>query len=183
MQLKKSLTIITRLIFGAFIVIYPFAVFWALNRGIAIRFIGLFVLAIVCASYIRNKNRIMFLFGTIIGFLILLSNHDLFVKLYPVLMNAGMCATFAISLTKTPLITMLAQKTQKKLNTKEKEYTRNLTLVWAVFMGINTVISLITVFLSNEIWVLYNGLISYILIGCMMGGEYIFRKILLCSRR
>ena len=39
-----------------------------------------------------------------------------------------------------------------------------------------TGISCITVFLSTEIWALFNGLISYILIGLMFVAEFIVRR-------
>ena len=62
------------------------------------------------------------------------------------------------------------------LDTKQKEYTRHVTCIWAIFMFCLAVISFITVFLSNEIWVMFNGLISYILIAIMIGVEFIVRK-------
>jgi uncharacterized membrane protein len=34
----------------------------------------------------------------------------------------------------------------------------------------------VTVFLSDEVWVLFNGLISYVLIAIMIGVEFIIRK-------
>ena len=66
--------------------------------------------------------------------------------------------------------------TKSNLDKNQLTYTRKATVVWAIFMFFNTVISLITVFLSTKIWVLYNGFISYILIGIMMTTEYIIRK-------
>lgn len=100
-------------------------------------------------------------------------------------MNAGVCSVFALSLRKTPLITQFAQKINKNnLDDKELNYTRRATIAWAIFMFFNTIASLITVFLSNETWVLYNGFVSYILIGIMMGAEYLIRKgIKKCSRQ
>lgn len=45
------------------------------------------------------------------------------------------------------------------------------------FFGINAVIALITVFFAPmEIWVLYNGLISYLLMGILLIAEFILRK-------
>ncbi len=92
-------------------------------------------------------------------------------------MNTAVCTIFTLSLKKTPLITQFAQKMQKEpLNQEKLIYTRKATKAWAIFMFMNTVASLITVFLSDEIWAIYNGFISYILIGTMMLSEYIIRK-------
>ncbi len=177
MQLKKSLMLVTRILSGAFAVIYPFVVFYALQQNVAFKFIGLILLLMVAFYFIINKNKILFVLGLILCFCIISFNQEIFLKLYPVLMNISICAIFALSLLKTPVITQFAQKMHKRqLNQKEKIYTRHVTVAWAVFMLCNTIISLVTVFLSNKIWVLYNGLISYILIGLMMLTEYIIRK-------
>jgi len=177
MQLKRLLTIITRFFFGIFVVAYPFAVFYALKQEIATRFIGLVLLVLVSFSFLRNKNKYIFILGLVLSFLVILFNQDVFLKLYPVLMNLGLGCIFALSLRKTPVITQFAQKMQKRpLNTKTIIYTKHATIAWAIFMFVNTVLSFITVFLSDRIWVLYNGFISYILIGIMMLGEYIVRK-------
>ena len=177
MQLKKLLTTITKIFFGLFVFLYPFMVFYALQQNIAIRFVGLILLFAVMFSFFNTRNKYVFVSGLILCFLIILFNQEIFLKLYPVLMNSCVCAIFALSLKKTPLITKFAQKIRKEpLDTKTLNYTRNATKAWAIFMLVNTFISLITVFLSNEIWTIYNGFISYMLIGMMMLSEYIVRK-------
>ena len=65
-----------------------------------------------------------------------------------------------------------------ELSENALKYTRNLTYIWCVLTFFNFVVSLITVFLSKEIWALFNGLISYILIGTLFFVEYIIRTIL-----
>lgn len=176
MQLKKLLTLIIKLIIGALIVAYPFVVFFAFQSGIAVKFVGLFFLAIVILSFLRNKNKVLLGIGLTLCFLIFVFNQDIFLKIYPVLMNGAICSVFAISLTRTPLITKYAEKMHYDLDEPAKKYTAKATLAWAIFMGYNTLISLITVFMPVKIWVIYNGFISYILIGLMMIGEYITRK-------
>ena len=177
MQLKKLLTIITRIFLGAFVIAYPFVIFYTLQQNIALKFIGLILLMAVIFSFIRNKNKYLFVMGLVLCFLVIFFNQEIFLKFYPVLMNAGVCSVFALSLQKTPVITQFAQKMYKtNLDEDVLIYTRRATLAWAIFMFFNTIASLITVFLSNEAWVLYNGFISYILIGIMMTTEYIIRK-------
>ncbi len=152
-------------------------IFYALQQNIAVRFIGLVVLLMVMFSFANNKNKYMFFSGLFLCFLIILFNQEIFLKLYPVLMNASVCAIFALSLRKTPLMAKFAKKIRKEhLDEKTLTYTRNATKAWAIFMLLNTLASLITVFLSNKIWTIYNGFISYVLIGIMMLVEYIIRK-------
>ncbi len=176
MQLKKLLTLTAKIIFGGFAIAYPFIVFWALKKDIAIKFIGLVLLMSVIFSWTRSKNTILFILGLLLCSSIIFFNQEIFLKLYPVLMNAGVFALFALSLRKTPLVTQFAEKIHKTLDEQTINYTYRATYAWAIVMGINTIASLITVFLSDEIWVLYNGLISYIIIGATMLIEYIVRK-------
>ena len=177
MQLKKLLTIITKIFFGCFIVAYPFIIFYALKQNVAVKFIGLLLLLMIVFSFLRNKNKFMFLAGLILVSFVIFFNQEIFLKLYPVLMNASVCTIFTLSLNKTPLITQFAQKMQKEpLDQSAIIYTHHATIAWAIFMFINTLISFATVFMANEIWVLYNGFISYVLIGTMMLTEYIIRK-------
>lgn len=55
------------------------------------------------------------------------------------------------------------------------KYTRNLTYIWAIFTFLNFLVSIYTIFLPKEIWVLYNGFISYFLVGLIFIIEYIVR--------
>ena len=58
---------------------------------------------------------------------------------------------------------------------KALEYTKKLTYVWTIFAFVNWIISFTTVFLSETIWILYNGIISYALIGIFFAVEYVVR--------
>jgi uncharacterized membrane protein len=52
-------------------------------------------------------------------------------------------------------------------------YTRRLTMVWIVFFIINALIAAYTAMATSAAtWALYNGLISYMLIGLLLIVEY-----------
>jgi acyl-coenzyme A synthetase/AMP-(fatty) acid ligase/3-hydroxymyristoyl/3-hydroxydecanoyl-(acyl carrier protein) dehydratase len=56
-------------------------------------------------------------------------------------------------------------------------YCRKVTLVWCLFFIINGGIAAATVFFASDVlWSLYNGGISYLLIGILFGGELMVRK-------
>ncbi|WP_224732672.1 hypothetical protein [Francisella sp. SYW-9] len=58
------------------------------------------------------------------------------------------------------------------------KYTWYVTFAWCIFFAINASISILTVIIGSiKIWTLYNGFISYILIGSMMLIEIIIRTI------
>ncbi|MES2605828.1 MAG: hypothetical protein V4603_12890 [Pseudomonadota bacterium] len=96
---------------------------------------------------------------------------------YPVLVNAMMLVLFFSSWLKPPtVIEMFARRREPELPVAAIIYTRKLTLVWCGFFVINGGISLATLALSREWWLLYNGLISYVLIGALLLGEMLIRK-------
>lgn len=102
------------------------------------------------------------------------------VKFYPVAANLTVFMIFFTSLfTKETVIQKIARTIEGELDEFTKKYTRNLTYIWCIFCFCNLLISVATVFLSEKIWALYNGCISYIAIGSMFAVEYIVRKIIL----
>ncbi len=74
------------------------------------------------------------------------------------------------------LIERIARIMEPDLDIYGITYTRNVTIVWLGFCLFNAFISFATVIINNnEIWLLYNGLISYVLMGLLMGSEYLYR--------
>ncbi|MBQ9245132.1 hypothetical protein IJ182_02565 [bacterium] len=84
---------------------------------------------------------------------------------------------FASLFQKETIIQKFAKILDGMLTDKTAEYTRKLTYVWCIFLFCNFVFSVITIFLSDKIWILYNGFISYVLIGILFAVEYIIRII------
>jgi uncharacterized membrane protein len=75
------------------------------------------------------------------------------------------------------LITQIAQRfSSKALSPAAIRYTRTVTLVWCGFFLVNGAISLWTAYYASlAIWTLYNGFISYMLIGGLFVAEYLVR--------
>ena len=100
-------------------------------------------------------------------------------KFYPPICNFVIFSIFFGSLfTKETIIQKFARACGDKLEEPTRIYTKNLTYIWCIFTFINFIISIWTIFLSDKIWMLYNGCISYILIGLLFGIEYTIRIIL-----
>ena len=99
-------------------------------------------------------------------------------KLYPVVISFSLLATFGWSLVCPPtIIEKIARITEPDLPAAGVRYTRRITLVWCGFFVCNGLIALYTsLFASFEVWTLYNGLISYLLMACLLGGEVFFRR-------
>jgi uncharacterized membrane protein len=106
---------------------------------------------------------------------------ELGVKLYPVLVNAVLAAIFAASLLRPPtVIERIARLATTELSPAVSRYLRNVTAAWLGFFLVNGAISTWTVAQGSlEAWALYNGLISYLLIGAMFAGELTVRRFVL----
>ena len=69
---------------------------------------------------------------------------------------------------------------QPDLSQQGIQYTRNVTKIWCVFFTFNASVAFYSAtFLDIEIWVLYNGFISYILMALIFVSELIYRKLFL----
>lgn len=74
------------------------------------------------------------------------------------------------------LIERIARRREPDLPSHAVVYTRRVTQVWCVFFAINGGIALMTtLWCSPKIWALYNGVIAYLLMGLLFGGEYLVR--------
>lgn len=102
--------------------------------------------------------------------------HWVVVKYYPVVVNFLIFLMFFTSLfQKETVIQKISRAMEPDIKPKALEYTRKLTYVWAVFTFLNWLVSVATVFMSEAVWALYNGFISYLLIGMFFAVEYIVR--------
>ncbi len=135
---------------------------------------------------IRNKSLfakykyLLLLIVVILAFIVFKTKlkGDLFIRLYPVFVNMGFLIIFSVSLIFPPtIIEKIALLSKSSLNKKEQAYTRKVTILWCIFFIINLSISSYTVFFSSmEYWTIYNGFISYIIMGTLFISELIYRK-------
>ncbi|QGU88075.1 hypothetical protein [Erwinia sorbitola] len=113
----------------------------------------------------------------------LLRDHHLLLW-YPVAVNAILLLLFASSLfSAMPLVERLARLREAELPPRAVAYTRRVTQVWCLFFLFNGGVALVTC-LQNTLlwWTWWNGLISYLLIGLLMAGEWCVRQRIRASR-
>ena len=105
------------------------------------------------------------------------ANAALPLKLYPVLINLAMLGAFGYTLLSPPsMIERLARLREPGLPPAAIGYTRRVTQVWCVFFVLNGGVALYTaLWTSSAVWSLYNGVIAYVLMGLLFGGEYLVR--------
>lgn len=98
-------------------------------------------------------------------------------KYYPAVVNFGFFAVFFSSVfQKYTVIQKIAMASEgDNIKPWVLDYTRKLTYIWSAFMFINFIIAAATIFMPYKIWAVYNGFISYMLVGGFFVIEYIIR--------
>lgn len=105
------------------------------------------------------------------------SNALLPLKLYPVLVSLVLLGVFAYSLIAPPtVVERLARLREPDLPPAAVAYTRRVTQVWCGFFVLNGGIAFATAWWASQaVWSLYTGVIAYVLMGILFGGEYLVR--------
>jgi uncharacterized membrane protein len=129
----------------------------------------------------RYMNTVIAILGLGLVLYALASNQVGSLKLYPVVISFSLLIGFGWSVICPPtIIERIARITEPELSPAGAKYTRTVTLVWCAFFLCNGLIALYTtLYASFEVWALYNGLIAYALIGCLLGGEFLYRCLFL----
>jgi uncharacterized membrane protein len=106
------------------------------------------------------------------------TNSEVLLRLYPAAMSFGVLFIFATSLIHPPsMIERFARLRQPELPPEGIGYTRRVTQVWCVFLGVNGGLAVYTAFYaSREIWAMYNGFVAYLLMGALFAGEWLVRR-------
>ena len=104
---------------------------------------------------------------------------------YPAIVNLTMLIVFTASLIHPPsMIERIARLSRQNIPRPAIVYMRKLTCIWITFFFLNGATALYTaLYTSLETWALYNGLIAYVLIGLLFGGEWIVRGFLAKDRQ
>lgn len=118
----------------------------------------------------------------VIGLLLVFSsfvvNQESIILYYPVLISLCLLIFFISSYFYPPtVIEKIARLTDKDFDDKAVPYTEKVTLVWCGFFLINALIAVYTVYSKDlELWTLYNGLISYLIMGLIFCVEFLIRQ-------
>lgn len=171
------------------LVFYPIIVYFGLNYY-DIRMVSIFLLIVFCIKFIFERNFIKdpldnkrsiftLIFAAVVCLLSFYYRELLYLKFYPVCINVLFLTLFSYSLAYPPtMIERFARLSHKNLDQMAIIYLRKVTMIWCGFFIINGAIAAYTaLFASVEIWTLYNGLISYILMGGLFLGEMLYRKL------
>ena len=161
-----------------------FAVYIGLNN-IAPSYLAMILIAFVLVRVFLVRSRLSklpwLIPASVLGIVAIgfsaLTDTPIGFKLYPLAINFAMLMVFAYSYIKPPtVIESFARLSEKNMPPQAVQYTANVTLVWCMFFIINGSVSLYTaMFMSLDAWMIYNGLLSYILMAALMSVEYVVR--------
>ena len=127
------------------------------------------------------------------GLFCFITGKEFFLKIYSVVISITMLFVFGSTLFMPPNIIFrfatLSDKSIKGSSFEQKvyEYCRNVTVVWCCFFVLNGTAAALTTFAdkifglspeqARKVWAVYNGGISYVLMGSLFVVEFIIRKL------
>ena len=132
---------------------------------------------------LNPKNLISSIFFLLAGSLCFATNSALFLKLYPLAVCGTFFFVFAMSLASPPNIIFRFATLQDKsilgspFKGRVESYCKKVTLVWCGFFVLNSLAAAWTAFYGSErAWAVYNGGLSYIIMGLIFAVEFFIRK-------
>lgn len=175
-------TVFARFIVLVLFMIYPFIVYFGI-KVLPPSFFGLLLVGILAIRFgvlLPDERKI--LLPMLLGLLVyaistVVLDSASMLLFYPVLVNFILCTVFANSLRhEESILLRIVLARGVAISEYTPRYLYRLTAIWACFFVVNGIISLWTVTLTMEAWILYNGLISYFIIAILFGGELLFRR-------
>lgn len=159
---------------------YPLLVYFGLQH-FEPRWVAAFLVTMVLVRLFSNRTPSSYGIAAaaiVLGLLAWVGNAWLPLKLYPVGVNAFFLITFGLSLVYPPsAVERLARIKEPNLSAEGVRYTRRVTQVWVCFFVINGSIALGTaLWASDAVWIVYNGLIAYCLMGALAAIELLIRR-------
>jgi uncharacterized membrane protein len=162
---------------------YPFVVYGALGRVPAGALVLLALsLTVARLAFLKDRATARPLVFALVGVAVVtgavaLLDATAATKLYPVLMSLAFATVFGLSLVFPPsLIAVMALRGKPVPDEKTDRYMRHVSLIWCLFLIANAAMSALTSTGELWLWTLYNGLISYLLMGVLFAGEWLVRR-------
>lgn len=159
---------------------YPLIVYLSLGR-LEPRWLALLLLGLALMRLVVSRTALTLGFAA--GALLLATfswagNAWMPLKFYPVVVSAVLLALFGASLLHPPsAIERFARLREPDLPAEAVAYTRRVTQVWCLFFIANGLAAFATaLWASDAVWTLYNGFVSYCLMGVLMAVEWLVRR-------
>ena len=106
------------------------------------------------------------------------ANDETLLRLYPAGISLALLALFGLSL-RSPqsMVERMARISHPDLPDEAVRWCRHWTEIWCVFFAVNAAISIWSALAaSREVWAIYNGFIVYLVMGTLLGSEWLLRR-------
>jgi uncharacterized membrane protein len=112
------------------------------------------------------------------------TDSELALRCYPALVNMGLLLSFSATLVRPPsMIERFARMHLTEITPRVVAHTRRVTQLWCAMFVLNGVLALYTALAcSREVWAAFNGLVSYLLVGTLIVGEWLYRRVFIHPR-
>lgn len=172
---------------GVFFLAYPLAIYTAHTR-LETRSLALVLIALLAMGIAIRWRRSLHEMGDLlkqhlgiaamIGLAVLLDER-LYLLFLPAAVSAYLLFTFAHSLRRgPPMIERFARIVEDDLPDFTLPYCRVVTQVWCAFFALNAlVVCWLAIAAPLGWWALYAGIVFYLLLGTLLAGEFVFRKL------
>lgn len=163
---------------------YPLLVFWGLSRFSARALGGILLAAVVLrgfasGAFFHGAARDLLSAFLPLLFLIpvLCFGQKHFLLYFPALVSAALLFSFSRTLRRPPsMVERFARLQAPDLGNDEVLYCRKVTMVWCAFFVLNGAVALLLAWRGAlGVWTIYNGFLSYILMGLLFTIEYLCR--------
>lgn len=168
-------------------VVYPLIVYFALEH-VQAKYLGIALLFVLLLRYRGRARRLasgmnrwawgIAIAASCFAAIVWWSNDELLLRMYPALLNVIGLMFFGHTLLYPPsMIERFARLQGNALSADGVRYTERVTWVWCAFFLCNGLAATYTALYSTrEVWVLYNGLFAYCLMGVLFAGEWLVRR-------
>jgi uncharacterized membrane protein len=177
---KKAQTPLRLFVLLAFLA-YPFVVYFLLDQ-VGPAGLGLALVALLLLRNLDFVRRHIWVVGVALLAAILFISlkpmqSEWLLRFYPTLVNLALLLAFGFTLFRRPtMVEQFARLSGMLITPTVQRYTFNVTLIWCGFFFLNALVSAaIAINASMGAWALYNGFLSYLIIGALLGGEYLYR--------
>ena len=139
---------------------------------------GVFLIPLIFLKKNPYWGKPLALIALVLGGASLLLRNPDFVYFYPVMVNTVLLVVFASSLSGSQtIVEKIARLRDSRFSDREIPYAQKVTIACVIFFAVNGSIAFATVFIEDKFyWSIYNGAISYVLMGLMFAGEFYCRK-------
>jgi uncharacterized membrane protein len=182
-RLVSSLGKLKAIVFIGLFLTYPYLVYRGIDNGMSwlspVIVSGIFIQRALVSK--RIDSRIL---DTLLAISLLLGAYYLqtiTAKILPVLVQLTLMVFFGRTLLKDkgpPVIERIVRLQFPETPASLSHYCWQLTLVWTAFFAFNALMcATLAVWGSGYWWALYNGIAIYVIMGVLVMGEYVYRRI------